>query len=94
MENNNTIQTHVTQKLFTEMLRPQTLDQAIIVPRIRELLQHGLTQSLLIYGNPGSGKSTLTRILSKGYTVLEINASLENGIDTIRDKVIAFASQS
>ena len=94
MENNNTTQTHVTQKLFTEMLRPQTLDQAIIVPRIRELLQHGLTQSLLIYGNPGSGKSTLTRILSKGYTVLEINASLENGIDTIRDKVIAFASQS
>ena len=52
MENNNTTQTHVTQKLFTEMLRPQTLDQAIIVPRIRELLQHGLTQSLLIYGNP------------------------------------------
>ena len=32
MENNNTTQTHVTQKLFTEMLRPQTLDQAIIVP--------------------------------------------------------------
>ena len=38
--------------------------------------------------------TTLTKILSKGYTVLEINASLENGIDTIRDKVIAFASQS
>ena len=38
MENNNTTQTHVTQKLFTEMLRPQTLDQAIIVPRIREVL--------------------------------------------------------
>lgn len=94
MENNNTTQTHVTQKLFTEMLRPQTLDQAIIVPRIREVLQHGLTTNILFSGVQGSGKSSLTRILSKGYEVLEINASLENGIDTIRDKVIAFASQS
>ena len=41
MENNNTTQTHVTQKLFTEMLRPQTLDQAIIVPRIREGVRRG-----------------------------------------------------
>ena len=48
MENNNTTQTHVTQKLFTEMLRPQTLDQAIIVPRIREVLQHGLTTNILL----------------------------------------------
>ena len=94
MENNNTTQTHVTQKLFTEMLRPQTLDQAIIVPRIREVLQHGLTTNILLSGSAGAGKTSLTRILTRGYQVLEINASLENGIDTIRDKVIAFASQS
>lgn len=56
MENNNTTQTHVTQKLFTEMLRPQTLDQAIIVPRIREVLQHGLTNNILFSGVQGSGK--------------------------------------
>ena len=56
MENNNTTQTHVTQKLFTEMLRPQTLDQAIIVPRIREVLQHGLTNNILFAGSPGAGK--------------------------------------
>lgn len=85
---------HITQKLFTELFRPKTLDQAIILPRIREELSKGLTTNILMFGNPGSGKSTLTRILSKGYTVLEINASLENGIDTIRDKVINFASQS
>ena len=56
MENNNTTQTHVTQKLFTEMLRPQTLDQAIIVPRIREVLQHGLTTNILLSGSAGAGK--------------------------------------
>ena len=85
---------HVTQKLFTEIFRPQSIDQAIIVPRIREDLSKGLTQNIMLCGSPGSGKTSLTRILSKGYNVLEINASLENGIDTIRDKVINFASQS
>lgn len=85
---------HVTQKLFTELFRPQSLDQAIIVPRIREELSKGLTQNVLFSGSAGIGKTSLTRILSKGYNILEINASLENGIDTIRDKVINFASQS
>lgn len=85
---------HVTQKLFTEIFRPQSLDQAIVVPRIREELSKGLTQHILFSGSAGSGKTSLTRILSKGYNTLEINASLENGIDTIREKVINFASQS
>ena len=91
---NNTENKHITQQLFTELFRPQTLDQAIILPRIRDDVNKGLTQNILIAGSPGSGKSSITRILSKGYDVLEINASLERGIDIIRDKVIAFASQS
>ena len=85
---------HITQQLFTELFRPQSLDQAIVLPRIREDLNKGLTTNCLFSGTCGSGKTTLTRILSKGYDVLEINASLERGIDTIREKVIAFASQS
>lgn len=85
---------HVTQKLFTELFRPQSLDQAIIVPRIKDELSKGLTQNVLFSGSAGIGKTSLTRILSRGYNILEINASLENGIDTIRDKVINFASQS
>lgn len=47
---------HITQQLFTELFRPQTLDQAIIVPRIKEELSKGLTQNVLFCGNPGSGK--------------------------------------
>ena len=94
MELNTNNENHVTQKLFTEIFRPQSLEQAIILPRIREALSKGLTYNLLLSGNAGTGKSSLTRILTKNYPVLEINASLENGIDTIRDKVINFASQS
>ena len=44
----NTTDSHVTQKLFTEILRPQTLEQAIIVPRIREDLSKGLTMNILL----------------------------------------------
>lgn len=85
---------HITQQLFTELFRPKTVDQAIILPRIRDDVNRGLTTNILFAGSPGSGKTSLTRILSEGYAVLEINASLERGIDIIRDKVTAFASQS
>ena len=85
---------HITQKLFTEIFRPQTLDQAILLPRIKDEISKGLTYNILLEGSQGTGKTSLTKILTKDYPVLEINASLENGIDTIRDKVINFASQS
>lgn len=38
--------------------------------------------------------TTLSKIMSNGHETLEINASLERGIETIRDKVISFASSS
>lgn len=85
---------NTSNQLFTEIFRPKTLDQAVIVPRIRRELEKGLNNSILFYGKPGSGKSTLTRILASGYDVLEINASLERGIDTIREQVITFASSA
>ncbi|WQJ53261.1 MAG: clamp loader of DNA polymerase [Wendovervirus sonii] len=79
--------------LFTERFRPQTLEQAVIVPRIREELSKGLIDNQLYYGKPGCGKTTLSRIMAKsGADPLFINASLERGIDTIRDKVIEYAS--
>lgn len=98
METNNTNTNQqggqVTQKLFTELFRPKTLEQAIIVPRIREELSRGLVDNILLEGTPGTGKTSLTRILSQGHDVLEINASLERGIDIIREKVQMFASTS
>lgn len=85
---------HITQKLFTESLRPKKLEDCILVPRVRKIFEKGLNQNSLLWGSGGIGKSSLTRILTAGYTTLEINASLETGIDTIRDKVVGFASQS
>ncbi len=79
-------------KLFTEIFRPQSIDQAVLVPRIYNEVSQGLKQNILLYGGQGSGKTTLTRILSKGYDTLTINASAERGIDVIREKITNFAS--
>ena len=56
MENNNQ-EKHVTQKLFTELFRPQNLGQAVLVPRVREELEKGLQDHILMYGKQGTGKS-------------------------------------
>ena len=58
-------------------------------------MSKGVKNSILFYGKCGSGKTSLTRILASEYDdVLEINASLERGIDTIREQIISFASSS
>lgn len=80
--------------LFTEKLRPQKLEQVVLVKRIYDELSKGLVDNILLYGTPGSGKTTLSKILAKDHETLEINASLERGIDIIREQVIRFASSS
>lgn len=84
------------QQLFTELFRPKTLDQAILLPRVRQELEKGLVDNLLLYSHtPGTGKTTCTRILAEfGAEPLYINASMERGIDIIREKVINYASST
>ncbi len=79
-------------KLFTEIFRPTELKNVVLLPRIYNELSKGLTQNIILYGSAGGGKTTLTRILSKGYDTLTINCSEERGIDIIREKIIGFSS--
>lgn len=83
---------HTTQKLFTELFRPKTLDGIIAPPRIKEELSKGLAQHLLLYGSPGCGKSSTARVMCQGYDTLYLNGSAERGIDIMRDKVFNFCS--
>lgn len=83
-----------TQKLFTEIFRPKSLDGLILTPRVRNELSKGLVTNLILYSStPGTGKTTIARILTEGYDVLKLNGSTENGIDVIRNQVVSFASQ-
>ena len=82
-----------TQKLFTELFRPKTLDGLILPSRVRAELSKGLVQNLMLAStSPGTGKSSIARILCAPYDTLRLNGSSENGIDTIRNQVVQFAS--
>ncbi len=81
-------------KLFTGRFRPQTLDEIILLDRIRKEIGNGeLNQNyMLISNNPGTGKTSLAKILAKDYPTLYINASDENNIETVRTKITDFCS--
>jgi DNA polymerase III delta prime subunit len=82
-----------TQKLFTERFRPKSLDKMILLPRIQSHVSDGkLHQNLLLTGNPGTGKTTLAKILAAGYDSLYINVSNESSVETVRTQIIDFCS--
>ncbi len=88
------------KELWTEKYRPNTLkDYVVRDQRQREQIQGWITSGaiphLLFSGAPGVGKTTLAKILFhelnvEPYDILEINASRENSVDTVRDKIINF----
>ena len=82
----------VINELFTEKFRPQKLEHLIAPERIKSQLQNGLVQNILLFGSPGTGKTSTLFILAKDHPFLYINASEERGIDIIRDNLIPFCS--
>jgi len=84
--------------LFTEKYRPQDLNGFVgddtVRTKIQEYLKTGKLQNLLLFGPAGTGKTSLAKLVvgQLGADHLYINASDERGIDTIRDKIIPFAS--
>jgi DNA polymerase III delta prime subunit len=81
--------------LWIEKYRPTKLDDMCISQEIKTLINswNGNIPHLLFLGKAGVGKTTLARILVQDILkcdYLYINASDENGIDTIRYKVTGF----
>jgi len=85
-------------ELWVEKYRPQTLEEYVgnntIKDKIADYLKQGSIQNLLFHGVAGTGKTTLAKLIAKNLNcdLLYINASDERGIDTIREKIIPFAS--
>lgn len=86
-------------KIWVEKHRPQTLDEIVLPADTRKIVESfrdnkELTNHLLLVSAPGQGKTSLAKIIIKNVLecdYLYINASDENGIDTIRTKVVGFA---
>lgn len=90
----------IQHSIWNEKFRAKNLNEFICDENLKTYFQLCITNNdiphLLFTGKPGAGKTTLAKLLVNNLTcdVLYINASDENGIDTIRDKVKNFASSA
>ena len=83
-------------KIWCEKYRPTKLDDLILDEQSLRVVSQFKDEipNLLFTGNPGTGKTTLARIIVNdilGCNYLYINASDESGIDTIRHNITNFA---
>jgi replication factor C small subunit len=88
------------KKLWTEKWRPNKIDQYVFRDnsqrrQVETWIKEGSIPHLLFSGAAGVGKTTLAKVLLnelgiESFDVLEINASRENNVDTVREKIINF----
>jgi DNA polymerase III delta prime subunit len=83
-------------KLWCEKYRPKTLKEMVLSEDNRKYFEQIKNEipNLLFVGTPGIGKSTIAKVIVQDILkcqYLYINASDENGIDTIRSKVSNFS---
>lgn len=88
------------QHIWVEKYRPNRLEDYLGNALVKETFSMYVKNQdfchILLYGGPGTGKTTLAKMLVKEVACdsIYINASNERGVDTIRDKIINFASSS
>lgn len=90
----------MTSYIWTEKYRPKNIKEYVFrdhvqKKQIENWIKEGNIPHLLLSGVAGVGKTTLAKVLInelgiEEYDVLHINASRENNVDTVRDKIVNF----
>lgn len=85
---------------LSEKYRPVILSDCVgeAAKTVKQLLVGGECPHLLLWGTPGTGKTTLAHCIAnellgerKQLNCIEVNASEERGIDVVRSKILKFA---
>lgn len=98
LEETEVVETNNEHTLWCEKYRPSNLADYVgndnLKEKVKQYIKENDIPHLLLYGGAGTGKTTLAKLITKSIKcdVLYINASDDNGIDTIRVKIKNFAS--
>ena len=92
------IKEKTNNSLWVEKYRPSKLQEYVgnehLKQKVSDYLQSGDIPHLLFFGKAGTGKTTLAKLIVNSINCdhIIINASDENNVDTVRNKVKGFAS--
>ncbi len=88
------------KELWVEKYRPKTIDGYVFrdqhqKEQVESWIKEGTIPHLLLSGSAGIGKTTLAKLLFNEldineYDIMEINASRENNVETVREKITNF----